>query len=328
MKCGVGNSNKKFQLATAGLLAAAVMACQPSAQGDGEPGALGKADLFGAPTAETSGLIFTTFNTGLSDGHVDYYHERKPAVIAALSTLATDVLCLQEVWAVDDADLIIEELSGIFPHSAFFDTANNWFRFKRGSNGLLLLSKLPIVHSEYEDFGAFFLRRGAIHAVLEGPDQGELNVVCTHLSTHLNFPPYWGSHESWEAEQIAQAEILADGASADVIMGDFNSGLSVGERITAYAPEAFERFVDGGFLSPYMTQEEPLCTWCESNPIAGGGYGDLVLDHVFLGPRLAEHEVSVARVLYSDVVVQDDGAERLVKLSDHAGVSLHWHNSN
>lgn len=66
-----------------------------------------------------------TFNAGLARGYVDHAALRFPAQLEALRSLDdVDVLCLQEVWQPEDRDMIIDQLSDVFPHAHYQNSTN------------------------------------------------------------------------------------------------------------------------------------------------------------------------------------------------------------
>lgn len=75
-------------------------------------------DLPALPDHDAIGPDFTvvTFNTGLATGYVDWAPQRLPLIGEAIRSLEADVVCLQEVWADDDGQAIIDATRAVFPH--------------------------------------------------------------------------------------------------------------------------------------------------------------------------------------------------------------------
>ncbi|XP_052073206.1 uncharacterized protein LOC127711252 [Mytilus californianus] len=65
---------------------------------------------------------FVTFNTGLGTS-VRFYEQRKNLIVEALLKSEADVMCLNEVWYVDDLIMLQQALQSKFPHS--FSTVHN-----------------------------------------------------------------------------------------------------------------------------------------------------------------------------------------------------------
>ena len=270
---------------------------------------------------ERNETLFVSFNVGLADTQVDYYSERKQPVIDAINKTEADVICLQEVWKESDLDDFIGALSNKFPHNHYWLQNTNAVNWAWGHNGLLILSRYPITQTDTLELDYFFLRRSVVYATVETPLEGQIDVACTHLSTHINIPPYLGEYDSWEDEQNAQAQQILDNGKVDVLMGDFNSGTAT-ETINAYTPEAYEIIVDGGYFSPYM-EAAPGCTWCVENPIASEEDGDLVLDHIFLDEDYRGRTIT-SEQLYTETITIKDwlGRSQATWLSDHAGIRI------
>ncbi|MCU0660953.1 MAG: endonuclease/exonuclease/phosphatase family protein, partial [Myxococcota bacterium] len=70
-------------------------------------------------------LALATFNTGLATGFVDYASDRAPLIASALATLQADVVCLQEVWAVEHIDAIVQATAEAFPYNYYELTAED-----------------------------------------------------------------------------------------------------------------------------------------------------------------------------------------------------------
>ena len=270
---------------------------------------------------ERNETLFVSFNVGLADTQVDYYSERKQPVIDAINKTEADVLCLQEVWKEGDLESFIASLSNKFPHNQYWLQNTHPANWAWGHNGLLILSRYPITQTATLQLDYFFLRRSVVYATVDTPLEGELDVACTHLSTHINIPPYLGDYDSWEDEQNAQAQQILDNGKVDILMGDFNSGIET-ETINAYTPEAYDIIVDGGYFSPYM-ESAPGCTWCVDNPIASVEDGDLVLDHVFLDDSYRGRTLT-SEQLYTETITITDwlGRDQSTWLSDHAGIRI------
>lgn len=61
-------------------------------------------------------LRVDTFNVGLAGAFVPNEAARRPAVIAAMANLPSDVVCLQEVWTQEDKDAVGASARARFPH--------------------------------------------------------------------------------------------------------------------------------------------------------------------------------------------------------------------
>ena len=164
------------------------------------------------------------------------------------------------------------------------------------------------------------INRIALAATIETENHGDVEILCTHLSTAISIPPYWGDFDSWEDEQNYQTQQILDWREFDVMIGDFNSSMET-QRISPYTPVPFNMVTEAGYFSPYAEQD-PDCTWCVDNPIATPDDGDLVLDHLFFNPSYRNAVINVERIIDQEITVQDSWwNDQKTWLSDHAGIT-------
>jgi endonuclease/exonuclease/phosphatase family metal-dependent hydrolase len=70
----------------------------------------------------TSQAALTTYNVGLAKGFVPFASDRIAPNAAAIGASTSDVLCLQEVWDVEDVETVIAGAVGNYPHSYWVET--------------------------------------------------------------------------------------------------------------------------------------------------------------------------------------------------------------
>jgi exonuclease III len=220
----------------------------------------------------------------------------------------------------------------------------------RGQNGVMILSRFPLSNEETFVVPGTWNRRVVVNATATLPTGAELDVYCNHLTpifnvTGINTFPYTGQYgggattepEQWAAEQQLQAEKLITYVQQTsvtrpaVVLGDINAGREVtdaGGQIVLYAEgeptlDVLESALTLGATASY----EPLCTFCDTNPL--NGVEDTLpvwIDHIYLYGLDASTVVSTERTFDEFVVpVQiDDGmggtTGALVPLSDHYGM--------
>ena len=268
---------------------------------------------------------FTTFNTALADSHSPYYEVRRQMIINDLKNLDTDLICLQEVWDPQDAEDIISSVKPRFPYT-FYAKTWNLFKWRFGRNGLLLLSRGPLRNATYQPLESFLVTRGVITADVNLRREESTTIGCTHLSTTVGkFPPYLGRYDSWDAEQEQQAQTIAAIPGISLVMGDMNSSPSVaGTDIKAFMETGYQAFLKNGFVSPYIVNQTPTCTWCADNVVAGNEWGNLIIDHIFIQQKLQGRVVGVKRVLDDKAPVNDGKTNSIIPmpLSDHYGITL------
>lgn len=189
-----------------------------------------------------------------------------------------------------------------------------------GSDGLILLSKLPLRDKKLVDLSdiSTLNRRRALSAEISYKDK-PVRILCGHLSSKLNVP-YTGTFEGWEEENMAQTNRLIEETENDeraILMGDFNCGLASEDgSVQAELPEAC-RLLGGSFSDPLS--EINACTYCSSNALIPHDNGDLAIDHIFL-KGLSANKAAITR---KEKVFIKSGKETIeTNLSDHYGFEV------
>ncbi|NUN13331.1 MAG: endonuclease/exonuclease/phosphatase family protein [Myxococcales bacterium] len=188
-----------------------------------------------------------------------------------------------------------------------------------GHNGLLLLSRLPLSATEHTALPSTLVQRSALYAKVDGT----LDVVCTHLAANLSEPPYNGPFGSYEGEQKKQIEdlnawITTKANKNAVLLGDLNTGPNVGETIVEELPANWQFILGLGWKDPYLEQDEPACTWCDTNNLVSSG--NHILDHALVQDLPAKDP---QRILDQTVTIGVEGSGDVdTKLSDHYGIAI------
>lgn len=196
-----------------------------------------------------------------------------------------------------------------------------------GSDGLLMVSRRPLLDSETIDFTdiSTLNRRRAIVANVPIGDT-TVAVACTHLTADLStIAPYPGPFDGWGPENRAQVDRLLERMQGDgpaVLMGDFNCGLpddSLG--LIGELADSCSALEAAGYEDPSRTIW-PACTWCADNTINAAGEGEhtnALIDHVYLRGLVAVD----GGVTYDQVVPIKIGREHVQSsLSDHYGYRM------
>lgn len=193
-----------------------------------------------------------------------------------------------------------------------------------GRNGLLILSRHPLIRQETLVFESYLNRRVAIHAVVQHPNMGSVDIYCTHLTADLSDVPYGGTKGSWGAEQGLQVDALTEwvektrSAVVVVVAGDMNCGPQGTGGVTAEHPENYQKFLAAGFSDPFSDQHGDTCSWCADNPLVGGGPSSTI-DHVFVR---GGWPFSTSKRVLDQPVTLPGPPEVESRLSDHYGVSV------
>lgn len=173
-------------------------------------------------------LSWNTWSVPFRDDH----HSMLRAAAEAVVELEADVVVLQEVWRDDDAAVFEEALrqAGL-PHQVRRASSEP---LQRGSAGLLIASRYPIVRDTFHAFrmGAaprwpwppdWYASKGALDVVLATPD-GPLRVVNTHLHAAYGRGnhPFLRLGQALELAQHIAPEPGAAFAEPTILVGDLN----------------------------------------------------------------------------------------------------------
>jgi endonuclease/exonuclease/phosphatase family metal-dependent hydrolase len=229
---------------------------------------------------------------------------RYQKIAYAVEGLKSDVVLYQEVWTKQS----FSELSGPARGSGcrwWTASARNRGSFL-GQNGLLTLSKYPIVGSEVRHFHEAqlpdsLMHKGALKTTIELPSGQRVNVWNVHLQDG-DCPELRSKQVHELARWIRRSE---DGQIADIVGGDFN--------FTADSTEFADLVAAIGPSVHQIAGEAPVPTWDGLRSTPQGGE---VLDHVFIRRRAIDQSVHATpeRVLAASRT-QD-------RLSDHMGVKV------
>ncbi|MCF8059187.1 MAG: endonuclease/exonuclease/phosphatase family protein [Bacteriovoracaceae bacterium] len=196
----------------------------------------------------------------------------------------------------------------------------------KGSNGLMLYSKYPILEERYIDFKevSTLNKRGALQAVIDIKGK-KVQVLCTHITADLSDTvPYTGIFADWEEENTEQMDRLLQTANQKlyptILLGDFNCGY--GDPVNQLAselPGSCKQTEDWGFSDP-LSEQTKECTFCKENLLNDGEVKSVAIDHIFLKDLKARS----GRVLFKEQIKIETKEEGMVKtqLSDHFGYEV------
>ena len=192
-------------------------------------------------------------------------------------------------------------------------------------NGLLILSRLPLIETEFLSLQSSLGDRGVLMATVQPSASPGIDVYCTHLAASIGAELYSGSLGSWQQERFAQAGAVLEwiggtsSESTDVaVLGDLNCGPETDE-VPPEDPASFELFAQAGFVSPYLELGQSSCTWCADNPLVDTE-GEALLDHILWRSVARRPLLQSVRILDQQISVEVDGESLNTHLSDHYGV--------
>lgn len=201
-----------------------------------------------------------------------------------------------------------------------------------GQNGVMILSRYPLSNEENWVIPGTWNRRTILRATATLPNGASLDAYCNHLTPifdDFTFP-YTGQYgdgktgaAGWEAEQYLQAQKLIafvqdrSGDSPAVILGDFNTGRAYPDQGISEEGEATLGLLETSFPAALAADYEPLCTFCEDNPVTDSA-SSVWIDHILLNGLTSDAVQSTVRTF--DEAVVPVGGDELVPLSDHYGL--------
>jgi endonuclease/exonuclease/phosphatase family metal-dependent hydrolase len=198
-----------------------------------------------------------------------------------------------------------------------------------GRNGVVLLSTQPLQNTEIMIFDAYLNQRVVLHAQVERPVVGLVDVFCTHLTAIFDDTiPYGGNFGSWAGENAAQIQSLLDyidevGTTGQIVaLGDFNTGPEIPPDIVGEVPANYALLAAGGLTSPYADGAGVACTFCNDNTLQVDPTNDKTIDHVFFRGLPGAATFQSRRILTELVSVDTDMGTVQTNISDHYGVAV------
>jgi endonuclease/exonuclease/phosphatase family metal-dependent hydrolase len=255
-----------------------------------------------ASLEQPASLTVTTFNVWGLPSWVNWASGSRFRKIAdTLPQIGSDVVLMQEVWTRHCFDELSQEA---------LKTNRNWWTASArrrgtflGQNGLLTLSRYPIISASVRHFSSArlpdsLMHKGALKVTIDAGGQ-RFNIWNVHLQD--------GESSQVRSQQIAELikwiEQSDDGQTADIVGGDFN--------FTPGSKE-FEQFASA--IGPSVHElagkaAEP--TW-DGLKLKGGTAQ--ALDHIFIRTKQPANEIHARpRRIFAANRVED-------RLSDHMGM--------
>ncbi|XP_026189759.1 uncharacterized protein LOC34620347 [Cyclospora cayetanensis] len=182
-------------------------------------------------------LSVLSFNAGLLEYKLcglriyqnpPFTQRRLHHIPAALLSTGADIICLQEVYGENHADFIIENTRHKLP---FVGRRTSGGRFSL-HNGLMVLSKYPIVHTHFHRFENVtyiercFASKGMLEVAVDVPSIGVIAVFNIHLASGAVDPEsrYVEDVRAAEIRQLLKAcDAAADRGHVPLVIGDLNA---------------------------------------------------------------------------------------------------------
>lgn len=147
------------------------------------------------------------------------WEERRPAIEAVVRQVDPDILCIQEVWGLDDGTSFASELASALDYDHVCAFERDWEGVAFGN---AVVSRWPIARSEHRRLpapGDAEEHRTVLLAEVDGP-RGPVQAFCTHLNWRFD-------HSAVRQEQVraicAFVEEQRPRTYPPVLCGDFNA---------------------------------------------------------------------------------------------------------
>ncbi|CDI84241.1 endonuclease/exonuclease/phosphatase domain-containing protein, putative [Eimeria praecox] len=182
-------------------------------------------------------LVLLSFNAGLLEYKLcglrvyqnpPFTQRRLHHIPAALLSTGADIICLQEVYGDNHADFIIESTRHKLP---FVGRRTSGGRFSL-HNGLMVLSKYPILHTQFHKFEDVtyiercFASKGMLEVAVDVPSIGVIAIFNIHLASGAVDPEsrYVEDVRAAEIRQLLKAcDAAADRGHVPLVIGDLNA---------------------------------------------------------------------------------------------------------
>ena len=241
-----------------------------------------------------------------------------------LFSTRADVIFLQELFHAKHRHALVHHLASVYPYTYAHDDAG----LMRMSNGLLCLSRFPIVRKTFVSYDEcaleerMFVSKGFQSMDIQAPGV-MISVVHTHLTAGGFFRhPEERRYDCIRAKQILQFQSHMNRFGCGLAIGDFNAGPQA-------SPDNYDSLT-GVLADAYVHADMrvgPEVTWDPCNPLNIGGPHKTSppqrIDHILY--NMAFGNLLKPRAVYTigqTPFVQTDRG--LVPISDHWGVLVEF----
>jgi hypothetical protein len=199
-----------------------------------------------------------------------------------------------------------------------------------GGNGIVMISRHPLLDREVVRLRSSNANRVALLARVEVPGRGSVQVGCTHLSAPAPTSPSHPDFDSWDEEKTSQLKDAMDAlerrgpGQPHILALDGNFGPGYGSVILPSDPQLWNYAQRRGYWSiGAALMDPPLCTSCASNPLRKRNPRNYMLDHILIHKGSCGNAfvpTAVRRMFVDPVTVDAYGKRWRTTLSDHYGI--------
>ncbi|MBN2890770.1 MAG: endonuclease/exonuclease/phosphatase family protein [Bacteroidales bacterium] len=289
---------------------------------ESNPQEIGQADEISIVSFNVGYLSMKLFGIKLLEP-ATFIPQRLEKLPEAIINTNADIILLQEIYSEKYKKTLINKLEKTYPYAIYYKKAL-FFDFGM-SNGLMIISKFPIVNHDFKQFKnitpheKLLINKGYLYAEIKISDDKTISIINSHNSARGIFN---GENAKYivnlKSDQIKEIIEFADSKNIQFIGGDYNCG-------PCFFPEMYGIFKTLNFLEAFELKypNQKFVTWDIENPLS---QNDLFPDtppqkddHIFIKNNLAEKtDILNAEVIFDKKIVEINGEN--YPLSDHYGV--------
>lgn len=285
-------------------------------------------------SAAPAALRILTFNLGLLGFRLpgvcfvpmaDHVRRRLEAAPRQLIDAGADIVALQEVYDRRHRRYLADAVKNAYPYT--YGVGDRWSMF---SNGLMVLSRHPIVSGRYAPAPGFrpheraISRKGYLCVEVALPGIGRLRLINVHLTVSgMFFPSVERIDDDRRRDEIAHLVHLAGVGGSDpaILVGDFNCSPDV-------HGDHYRHITTAGYVNSFVAAGATGdgFTWDVENSLnRNGPYKNSPsqrIDHIFIPKALLARLSPVGGVVTFDAPTVSIGGADPVTLSDHYGMMV------
>ena len=271
-------------------------------------------------------LRIVTFNCGLMDiklagftifSNPPFSQKRVKFIPQQLTKINADIIALQECFNMNYVKYIIDEVKEIYPYSSAFNTET----IVKLSNGLIFLSKYPIVSSFFKQYSYnhqienMIATKGFLSCTINIPNIGLLNFINLHTTSFS---------DNNIVLNYQLKEILKNVNSKTILLGDFNCGPNINTYDYELLVNNYNLIDIIGSLNNYRNLN--LYTWDPNTFLSKNGPHSQSsicrIDHIMIHKDLFNYcKISNGKIIFTEEIVTIDNNINSTT-SDHFGIFI------
>jgi len=280
-------------------------------------------------------LKIVTFNCGLMDiklmgltvfSNPPFSQKRVKFIPQQLIKINADIIALQECFDINNVKFIINEVKEIYPYSSSFNTET----LIKLSNGLIFLSKFPIVSSFFKEYSynhpieSMFATKGYLTCTVDVPNIGLINFINLHATSFADSSDENDDllSDNKSILDFELKEILKVVDSNTILLGDFNCGPNSSTYNYDFLVNNNDLIDVIGSLNEFKNLN--LYTWDPNTILTKNGphshYPIDRIDHIMIHKDLFKVcKISNGKIIFTEEIVPIND-NTYSTISDHFGI--------